>query len=661
MLTVLTAGLPISAKDILNSAMSEVFEGTVTTQELTKENLRSRVRLSSRSVEVILVILDGVSSDLCKDIEGGLYKSDKYYEYVNDKELVNFLNLKYGLNMEIDTDIEEVSSGLEKTPNSIEDSDIERYYLDKLKIKEDIILNLECRIKELTSLYCEVEDEITSVSLDEDIQNIRDENISLNNDILDLKSKNEKLSADKAELNSKLENLEVVKKDLENRINRLIKNYDDVVSELNELKVTYTKQSGVIRDKDFRISELEGDLAKTAQLKEELSALKGSLSECRNSNISKDAEIANLRVDLESKDRDIVRYLKEVESLRGLEGASEELVVLKDELKNISASNDDLKKRGKEKDRVISQLTESNEDLTGRLTEEVEKNEELLSRIKDDDKSLALLNKEKLELQSRISLLEKSQDSNNDTESLLKEIQDLQDRLASVSSNIFMKIGSSALPNGAVGARVLKGQGKFNNIRFAFAGSADSRKGAYRCLLDEFRSSTDGTRYLIVDLVSETSVDYVFEIKKVVSGIEWFRKGGSVQQYVSNTALRNTQVLSVGLGYINDSYFLCIDWAKRLLELDNSGYKVVLFCGDLSNLVGRVLHESFASYSDSVIYVVGNAVGSRSIVTNLRGISNASDSVVAYYEFNPAMERFYDIVSKTNDCRILSTKGNYRK
>ena len=145
--------------------------------------------------------------------------------------------------------------------------------------------------------------------------------------------------------------------------------------------------------------------------------------------------------------------------------------------------------------------------------------------------------------------------------------------------------------------------------------------------------------------------------KKVVPGIEWFRKGGSVQQYISSTELRNTQVLSTGLGYINDSYFLCIDWSKRLRELENSGYKVILFCGDISNLVGRVLHESFASCGDSLIYVLGNSVSSRALVTNLRGLSNKGDSIVAYFDFNPAMKRFYEMVAKSNECKILSTKN----
>lgn len=659
MLTVLSAGLPVSAKCILKDAMDKVFDGAIAIQELTKENLRSRVRLSSRSVEIVLVILDGVSSDMCSDIEGGLYQSDKYYAYVNDKEFVNFLNNKYGLDMVVDDDIEDITPVFEESQLSSED---EKYYIEKIKSKEDSIRNLECRIKELSELYGIVGDEITRVS-SEELEELRDENISLNNKVLDLESEAETRISKIADLESLVSRLKEDKLSIENRLKKMSESYDEVVLELNELKVLYSNQSGIIRSKDNRIADLEKKQSKYEDTILENKGLK-ELSETNKSIIAnKDVEIGNLKVDLQSKEKDIVRYTKEIESLRGLESVNEELKSanntinsLKVELSSSSSENITLRKDIKEKDRVISQLSSSNEESNSRIEELLSENEELNERIKSDDESLYLLNKDKIELQNKLSLLEKSNASDDSTESLLMEIQDLQSKLASMSSNIFNNIGLSALPNGTVNCKVLNTPSRYNNIRFAFAGSSESRKGVYKCLLDEFKDKDDN-RYLIVDLVSETSIDYVFKVKKVIPGIEWFRKGGSVQQYISFTELKNTQVLSLGLGYINDSYFLCIDWSKRLRELDNSGYKVILFCGDISNLVGRVLHESFASYGDSTIYVLGNSVSSRTLVTNLRGLSNKGDSIIAYFDFNPAIQRFYEMVAKSNECKILSTKN----
>lgn len=661
MLTVLSAGLPFNAKDILTNTMNEVFDGEIVVQELTRENLRSRVRLSNRSVEIVLVVLDGESSDICKDIEAGLYQSDKYYKYVNDKELVEFLNNRYGLEISID---ESTTEEIDVPSNTLLSNKDEKYYLEKINSKEDIIFNLECRIKDLTAMYglSDENEEILGVSSGE-LEELREENTHLNSELLNTKSLLELERVKIAELENTLSSLKEGKLSLENSLKKASKESDELAVELNELKVAYSRQTGLIRDKDTRIGELENNqialessLKENIELKEHIESIKCVIS-------NKEIEIGNLKVDLLSKDRDLLECSKEIESLRKLEGLGDELesankVIhsLKKDISIINSDNSNYHKELIEKDKVISQLSSSNSEYSARIGVLEREIEELNERIKNDDKSLFQLNKEKLELQTKLSIMEKSINT-GDTEALLREIDELQGRVSDMSSNIFNNIGMSASPNALINSRVFSGGSKFKNIRFAFAGSAESRKGTYKCLLEELRSCNDENRYLIVDLVSETSIDYVFKVKNMTPGLDWFKKGGSVQSYVSSTELENTQVLSLGLGYINDSYFLCIDWASRLVELENSGYKVILFCGDVSNLVGRVLHESFASYGESTIYVLGNAVGSRTLITNLRGLSNKRDSTIAYFDFNPAMRRFYEIVSKSNTCKILSTKS----
>lgn len=661
MLTVLSAGLPFNAKDILTNTMNEVFDGEIVVQELTRENLRSRVRLSNRSVEIVLVVLDGESSDICKDIEAGLYQSDKYYKYVNDKELVEFLNNRYGLEISID---ESTTEEIDVPSNTLLSNKDEKYYLEKINSKEDIIFNLECRIKDLTAMYgLSDENEETLGVPSGELEELREENTHLNSELLNTKSLLELERVKIAELENTLSSLKEGKLSLENSLKKASKESDELAVELNELKVAYSRQTGLIRDKDARIGELENNqvalessLKENIKLKEHIESIKCVIS-------NKEIEIGNLKVDLLSKDRDLLECSKEIESLRKLEGLGDELesannVIhsLKKDISIINSDNANCHKELIEKDKVISQISSSNSEYSARIGVLEREIEELNERIKNDDKSLFQLNKEKLELQTKLSIMEKSINT-GDTEALLREIDELQGRVSDMSSNIFNNIGMSASPNALINSRVFSGGSKFKNIRFAFAGSAESRKGTYKCLLEELRSCNDENRYLIVDLVSETSIDYVFKVKNMIPGLDWFKKGGSVQSYVSSTELENTQVLSLGLGYINDSYFLCIDWASRLVELENSGYKVILFCGDVSNLVGRVLHESFASYGESTIYVLGNAVGSRTLITNLRGLSNKRDSIIAYFDFNPAMRRFYEIVSKSNTCKILSTKS----
>ena len=56
---------------------------------------------------------------------------------------------------------------------------------------------------------------------------------------------------------------------------------------------------------------------------------------------------------------------------------------------------------------------------------------------------------------------------------------------------------------------------------------------------------------------------------------------------------------------------------------------------------------------NSMIYVHGNAIGARTLVSNLQGITNSSESIICYFDFNLKMKRFYDLVAKTNECRVL--------
>lgn len=650
MLTVLSAGLPISAKDILSNAMNEVFNGAVDIQELTRETLRSRVRLSGRNVEIVLVILDSVSSDMCSDIENGLYSSDKYYTYTSDKGLADFLNGKYGLSIVVEDEVPEVSS--EEEGYSISD-DIIKEYEDKLLFKSSIIANLESRIKELQDFYGgDIE-----VPTD-DIESIKEDLRSLESQLeiseSKVKSSEETIDQQKATISS-----------LEGKLKKVSNDYDSVLSELNDLQVIKSKQAGVLHDKEKKIEELLGIIKKLEESSEKIKELMDTVSRYKSEINRKDKEIGELRVDIGSKDRDIVRNSIELERLRSLQGTDDKLesankVIesLNGDIAKVSSENTELLKRINELDSTITSLKTENESNLRRVSELELLNEQLSKRVDSDSVSLSTLNQEKFELLSKVAVLERNSGSADDN--LINEIEELQRKLNEMSGNIFTKIGSSALPNSSLGCKLLSGNTRFKNIRFAFSGSAESRKGSYKCLLDEFRSNKD-TKYLIVDLVSETSVDYVFEIKKLVPGMEWFRRGGSLHQYLSGTILKNTRVLSPGLGYVNDSYFLCIDWKRRLSELENSGYKVVMFCGDISNVIGRVLHESFASCGESIIYVVGNSIGSRTIVTNLRGLSNARDSIIAYYDYNKAIERFYNMVSKTNECKILSERNVSRR
>lgn len=659
MFKVETAGLPIPAKDIIANAIEQSFgSGVVDMEELSKDNLRHKVRLSSRDLEVVLVVLDGVSTDLCKDIENGLYSSDKFHSYSNDKDLVLFLNNKFNLNMDVPEEQEaEVSFSDEASGVDIE---VVEQYETRLKNKDMEIENLQARIQELLQVIEEdgyatdPEPQEPTVS-QEEYEALKKENFTLRDSLLSSENETKKKKEKISDLEARIEDLRKASSDLEKSKKSLLSDYRTVNNELTELKVTYSKQSAVLRNKESELSVLRKKISTVEDLERQVSFFKEEAKRLEDKTSSLSRENANLQVDLETKAREATRLASELKE-SGVTSAI--LEQIKKELQDTVAERDSLKKQlameNSSKEGIQKELDEKIEEVTtlqGTISD-------LEGRLEKNDEDLTRLNAEKIKLNGELQVLKTSTNRDSNIEEVSSELVSAKREIGELRSSVFYKISSFAMPRGSVPVFLTRKDATLRNIRFVFAGSTESRKGTYKCLLDEFRKLPQTEKILIVDVVSETSIDYVFEMNKVVTGIEWFRKGGGVQPYLSNTCLKNVRVLSPGLGYVNDSYFLTIDWESRLTELENSGYKVIIFCGDISNVVGRVLHESFADLGDSYIYVHGNAIGSRTIVTNLRGISNSGKSIVAYFDFNTKMERFYDLVNKTNECRVLSIIRN---
>lgn len=653
MLSILTSGLPLSAKDILLKASNTVFgEGTIDLVDLTKDNLRQRVRLSKRNVADVLVILDEVSADICKDIEDGLYSSDKFYKYSDDASFVEYLNNKYSLSLELVKESMEISNSNEPINNEL----LERLQ-SKIADLEGIIVNCNKRNQELTEIIDTYGFLEGNTQDNEEIELLKRENLELRSSLADLEIKGKSSEELIASLRNERDELQKSIEKLENRKKSLLADFKSVSDELTEFKTKYSTQAGLLSSRETELEVLKNKLLESTDNNSRVKILLDEKADIIKQLNDSEFENSQLKVDLEAKQLEVDNLKEQIENkcnftkddftkaeltkaLSDKDTLAKQISDLQKELLNYKNNLADLQSEYNS----VNTIKESMQDTISTLE----------SKLKDSDENLMQLNKEKLELSNKVSILEKSTDRDADIEAVMSEYSKINQKYESLSNNVFSKVSSLSLPKCSTPIKLVEGDVNFPHIRFVFSGNTESRKGTYKCLLDEFRHLSSKERVLIVDCVSETSVDYVFEIERVVAGIDWFRKGGGVQPYLSNTCLKNVQVLTPGLTYINDAYFLAIDWLSRLNELENSGYNVVLYCGDISNLFGRILHESLASLGSSMIYTHGNSIGARTIILNLKGITNSKDSVVCYFELNRKMQRFYEIVNKTNECRILS-------
>ena len=336
-LTAYAAGLTTTGLEILSQALSEVF-GEVSIQELGKDNLRYCVRMSMKSSSVILVVLDGGSSEACKDIENGLYSSDKYILYSDDKGLASFLNNKYGLNIETPVDVDDISIA-ETSPitesGSEEGSEIREMYISQLADKDALIRNLQATVSELEAVISEGGYAVDTSEAD----GLRSENEALRSQLSDAKASLVALQESGIHSDEELEAVTKKLHDTEKRLDALKVEFSKVSAECTEAQKDGSRKSGVLRDKEAEIERL------TKQV-EGLSDFVGQHRDCESKLATAKAEVsqlatrvASLESDLATRNADISRLNAEL-SARGItqQQVTEYKSLLEEERKKVSSA-----------------------------------------------------------------------------------------------------------------------------------------------------------------------------------------------------------------------------------------------------------------------------------------------------------------------------------
>lgn len=657
-LSAVVAGISTTGKELLSRALNETF-GSVSIDECTKDNLRYKVNLAQSVSSVVLVVLDSSSENLCKDLVGTLITSNKYYKYSDDTGLVRFLNDMYGLSLELSipeevqlSSIPQVESPATGTVSEDFVEHLREQYDAQLEDKNSRIQNLLATIKELEAAMEEGGYAVTENNDEADnaLRIAQEECLNLRNSLTDAIKERDEFSAKYTEAMEQVSTLIASLEEAEKHVKAIQSAYDDAVRSLADSRDDASRKSGVIRDNEAKIASLERQVADYTEEHATYVSVRMERDTATSEVTRLNGVVAGLEHTLSSKNS-VISHLQEQLTESGKD--TEELGRLRRELADAQASVSSL----------TAQLTEATGKIEAAIREASEhkdleeaykvKSEELEVKVQKQDEDLSELNSKFAQMSADLAVYQKSMEQDSSMDSLLSEKIQLQRNLASLENNIFTKIGVSSMPRTAVKVKLFDTSGvKYRNIRFVFSGSTESRKGTYRCLRNEFAGSKEN--HLIVDLVAESSVDYVFEVQSVIKGLKWFEEGGGVQPYLSPTCQTNTKILSPGMWYVNDCWFLTINWESRLKELENSGYKVVIYCGDLSNIIGRVLFETFADIGETEIYVHGNSVGSRTMVIMSGGVANISRSRVKYFELDKSVMRFYNMVEKKCPCEIVS-------
>ena len=636
------SGLPMEAKNLIEEAVAEGYDGLAEVEELNKSELVPLVKAGLESPEVCLMILDASSEKACS-VLGDLkvLGGEKYHSYGTDEDLVLWLNEYLGTELVVPEKLEVNVSEEIVGENLVSSAPDFSLWEERLASKDSLISQLKAQISEMREVV-----ESCSTGNTGELEDAKAEILDLKSQILELKKTQGTISND-AELVRKIEELKLDNSALKSSKDSLKKEYESIKNELLDVKANRSQIASTIISKDKLIEELKGELAVAG-----VSASK--LRELKTENARITIDLNHKAEQLKVKDSEILGYLKELDSMR-------KNTVGQDKIKQYQERAEEWKEKftilDSEVTGIKTELSGSKEmvaELETKLNSVEAKKLSLendVARLSDD---LGKANSINLQLQSEMDSIKAEFGGQENLGEVSKELAGLKHELGRLRESPFVKIGEKAFVKSSVGGVLDFGKKRYENVSFVFSGCGAYSKDTYGFIKNMASLSGRSNPVVIVDLYSDSSIDYVMGIEKFRNAETWFESGGSFDSYLTPTKYRGVSVLSFGSGYVNDAYLMSIDWKRRLAELESSGYKVVIFGGCLDSLVSRAIFESGYGLFEKTVFTSGLAVHLRGTMRSLKGLKGgAKDCEVLITSKVPQLEGLYRMAERQINCRFI--------
>lgn len=447
-------------------------------------------------------------------------------------------------------------------------------------------------------------------------------------------------------LEEQLKTLEEAKVELAKKC-ALLENTEGLSSEL-QAKLDESKLSLSILTSEN--DELRGELS---SLKEELRTTKDALASSENvvktltdelSKVSEtSASSAQMSVEL-TKAQDNIASLTESLNLAKVEVESKQ-----NEVNSLSEKINNLENEISSKDAQISELSLSVSNTMAELDSLkakdfdglTEKYERVKEKLRVSEESLANVSKQySLALVDVNSLKEKVEELNsgsvsnadvvrlrNKCEQQESELDEMKDFLNDIKLSPFFSMMNYALPKVAMQLS-LDVDVTFKKSKFVLVstGSGESAASMYNVVKEKCTKSKKS--FLFVDLVTESFIDSSVGLTANLPAHSWL-SGGDVTSCIADTKLDNVSAVTTGIGYINDLFFLSVDWSSRLSLLDGIADVILFNIGCLDSAVRFTMFNSLIGLCDaSNIFVKATPTNLRTTLNHLGSVVNLGISKV---------------------------------
>jgi DNA repair exonuclease SbcCD ATPase subunit len=548
---------------------------------------------------------------------------DKVKEELNQKEL-DVQNLQVDLDAKT-SKVEELTTKLNDFSSLIDEKDAE--IQKKQEEYDNLLAEKKQSDEQIETLYAQITDlkgklsglTLTLEEKSNEIANLEKTQTETNDTLTRLQDELDNNGGKDAEIS-----------DLQNVLAESKKTVTDLQNTINELNNTIAENEGTIDAYKHLEEKLKAEneksteaLTKALQDNEELSAnveenkttitsletqvsdLQQELEEAKNNN---DGALADKESELEQLRTDKCKLENEVTSLR------DSLVESKADSDTIKQLNDDLLEERRKNARISSELEvlRKGSELVGSSDNIVE-----INRLKKE------INELKIELENKPQL--DSGVSADEFEALRAKAADMEVDLAvkdeeinEYKNGVFGQLANAAGLKLAYNVKVFTPERLNSKCVVVASGSVESSLSLYKNL-KRTCTTVNNKSYLIIDLVTDTSIDMAFGITNIQSPLKWLTGEQPYQNFVADTQFANVKVLSTGLAYLNDLALLNVDWVKRIEEVQGQ-YDVVIFnVGCLNNFVAKILFNSFANIMTGHIIVKGSPINLRTVILLLTG------------------------------------------
>lgn len=374
-------------------------------------------------------------------------------------------------------------------------------------------------------------------------------------------------------------------------------------SQLEEYKLQF---SGASVDDDFGIEiELEDSSSDNTELLQQVEYLKGEVDRL-NTRLNESIDRVNAKTGLvNAKNVKIAELETQLAQKQG--GISqEELDTKLNELRSNLESQFALDRANLEKAH-LSALSEKNSKINALESE--------LSTLKSNSPNIDDI---KYDYEQRISKL------NEQLESEKRNVIELNRELlkggSSSEESPYEDWGVQPVSSffEVVTGDLFTGLSPLKNTEFVFAGSGDSLREAYIHAENLLTQAGGG---IILDLSTESSLDYRFGIKRGHEVSPWFSdEPSNIKKYLSKTKHGNIYAMGTFKGSFNELYLASANLRSYLKYLDSLGTKVIIFGGSISSFMGRKLCSSALPFAS--VQVVCRSLGTsvRSMFFNSKAI-----------------------------------------